>query len=134
VEQHFAGIADAGNFHLYPVMFLQIMCMRIKLLKQCLTDIPRAEAKSMQRFGKLYKKTVVNGIERLGEVFCRNNNRYIIFRRPLCYRPHIDTVSAKGMKQLARYARSLLHILAHDGDDSQVLLNYYLLQLVGNQL
>ena len=61
-------------------------------------------------------------VERLAQVFAGNDKRDVGLECTLCNGDDAHAATAQGTEQLARYARTVAHLLAHDGHGGQSAL------------
>ena len=115
----------AHHVQLQTLCALQLLILIVNLFEQLSAHCAHAADKEVEHLVFRQEERVVNGVERLAQMFALNDERDVGLRRTLRTRYHADAGSAECAEELAGDARRVLHVLAYDGDGSQSVLGVH---------
>ena len=122
-EERFASVGDADDVDAQLVLFFQCQLLLSDLLQQVAAHGTGSDDEEVQLLVWREEEGVVDDVERLFKVCPGYNAGDVGFSGTLCQCHDTDAVPAECAEELAGDPRYMFHVLTHDGNGSQFILD-----------
>ena len=126
VEHRIMSRSNAHHVDFQVTLSHQLLPLTSNLFQQTAAHRADAAKEHIQHLVFAEEERVVNHIHALAQILALHHKRNVRFAGTLRTSNHTDTIASQRTKQFARNTWRMLHVLAYNGNGSQVALQLHL--------